>query len=240
MATLTGILRIIICWIITIFCGVAALVGTLLFMQKSAVAWIGRNIWGPWLLIVLGCKLERQENSDIDFSKPHVFFMNHQSTIDILVAYTVIPADISFVAKKELKWIPFLGWAMQVGGMIFVDRSSPKRAVKSMRHAAEEVRKGKNIILYPEGTRTQNGELRPFKKGAFVTAMQAGVDLIPIAIEGARDVYGAQGLGVIPGVVKVKYGNPIKTEGLNYKNNEDREMLTAKGESEIRKLLESL
>ena len=240
MTTLIGITRIIICWVITIFCGLAALMGTLVLMQKSSVAWIGRNIWGPWLLAVLGCKLELETNPDIDFEQPHVFFMNHQSTIDILVAFTVIPVDISFVAKKELKWIPFLGWAMQVGGMIFVDRSSPKRAVRSMRHAADQVSQGKNIIAYPEGTRTQTGELKPFKKGAFVTAMQAKVDLIPIAIDGARAVYGANGLGINPGTVKVKFGHPISTDSLNYKNNEHREQLTATGEATMRELLSSL
>ena len=188
----------------------------------------------------MGIKTEITGLENLEISKNYIFASNHASSLDIPLLLGFLPFWIVPISKIELKWIPFLGLAMQVGGMIFVDRSSPKRAVKSMRHAAEEVRKGKNIILYPEGTRTQNGELRPFKKGAFVTAMQAGVDLIPIAIDGARDVYGAQGLGVIPGVVKVKYGNPIKTEGLNYKNNEEREMLTAKGESEIRRLLESL
>jgi len=240
MHSIIGIVKITICWIITIFCGVGSLVGTLVFMQRSSVAWIGRNIWGPWLLAVLGCKLNVERNDAIDFSKPHVFFMNHQSAIDVLVAYTVIPADISFVAKKELKWIPFLGWAMQVGGMIFVDRSSPKRAVQGMRLAAEQVAAGTNIIAYPEGTRTQTGALSPFKKGTFVTAIQAGVDMVPIAIDGARDLYGAQGMRVVPGQVNVKFGVPLSTANLSYRNNEHREGLTSQGEKQMSELLEQM
>ena len=240
MHTIISIVKITICWIITIFCGLGSLVGTLVLMRKSSVAWIGRNIWGPWLLWVLGCKLSIERNDDIDFSKPHVFFMNHQSAIDVLVAYAVIPVDISFVAKKELKWIPFLGWAMQVGGMIFVDRSSPKRAVKGMRLAAEQVAAGTNIIAYPEGTRTQTGDLSPFKKGTFVTAMQAGVDMVPIAIHGARDLYGAQGMRVTPGPVKVKFGNPLSTANLSYRNNEHREGLTSQGEKQMGDLLQQM
>ena len=222
----------------TIFCGVLAVVGAGLFLRPRFVSWVGRRIWGPVLLRILGVQLTVNHNPQIDFNKPNVFFMNHQSTIDILVAFTVIPSDIYFVAKKELKWLPFVGWAMQVGGMIFVDRSSPTKAVESMSQAAEEVRSGKNIIVYPEGTRSRDGQLRAFKKGAFVTAMQAQVDCIPMAVQGAFDVMGPSVLNIVPGKVTLTFGDPISTTSTNYQDNKDRLSVAKQGEAAIRKLLQ--
>tara|TARA_B100000683_G_scaffold227334_2_gene226708 strand:- start:160 stop:831 length:672 start_codon:yes stop_codon:yes gene_type:complete len=222
----------------TIFCGVLSVAGAALLFRPRFVSWVGRHIWGPVLLRILGVRLTVKHNDKVNFDKPNVFFMNHQSTIDILVAFTVVPSDIYFVAKKELKWLPFVGWAMQVGGMIFVDRSSPTKAVESMSQAAEQVRNGKNIIVYPEGTRSKDGKLRPFKKGAFVTAMQAQVDCVPMAVQGAFDVMGPSVLNIVPGPVTLSFGEPISTAATNYQDNKDRLAVSQQGEAAIRNLLE--
>lgn len=224
---------------LTIFCGLLAVIGVGVSFKPRFVSWVGRRIWGPSLLWVLGVRLEVIHNENVDFSKPNVFFMNHQSTIDILVAFAAVPADIYFVAKKELKWLPFVGWAMQVGGMIFVDRSSPTRAIESMTQAAAEVRGGKNILVYPEGTRSRDGKLRPFKKGAFVTAMQAQVDCVPMAVHGAFDVMGPSVLNIVPGPVTLKFGQPLSTHALNYQDNQDRLTVAKQGEEAIKALLQA-
>ena len=109
MRTLTSLSRLIGCWMLTIFCGLLAVIGVGVSFKPRFVSWVGRRIWGPSLLWVLGVKLEVIHNENVDFSKPNVFFMNHQSTIDILVAFAAVPADIYFVAKKEFEMASFRG-----------------------------------------------------------------------------------------------------------------------------------
>jgi len=240
MRILSSSIRLLLCWLVTIGCAFIAIGGSLLLLRPSITSWTGRRIWGPVLLRILGVKLTVRVHPEINFDKPIVFFMNHQSTIDILVAFAAIPSDVYFVAKKELKWLPFVGWAMQAGGMIFVDRSSPKKAIESMRAAAEEVRNGKNIVAYPEGTRSRDGRPGSFKKGAFVTAMQAQVDCVPMAVHGAFEVMGPSVFNIKPGPVFLQFGAPISTEGLNHSSNQDRVGLTQQGEAAVMQMFQEL
>ncbi|HLL56185.1 MAG TPA: lysophospholipid acyltransferase family protein [Myxococcaceae bacterium] len=150
---------------------------------------------------------------DLDWSKPHIFVMNHQSMLDIPAAFAAIPANLRFVAKKVLQYVPVLGWYMMATGMIFVDRSNRAQAVGSLKRAAEKIRNGKSIIAYPEGTRSRDGRILPFKKGVFVLALEAGVPIVPVAIEGSGKVLPSDGFRLRPGDVRLKVGRPIPTAG---------------------------
>ena len=121
--------------------------------------------------------------------------MNHQSSLDIVVAFMVLPVNLRFVAKHVLKYVPFLGWYMWATGMIFVHRGRRGAAMGSLVEAAARVRDGASVLVFPEGTRSRDGNVQAFKKGAFVLASQAGVPIVPVAIEGSGRCFPPDGFG---------------------------------------------
>lgn len=199
-----------------------ALVALIVTLNPDVPLAMARRFWGPGLLWGSRARLQVEPLPDVDWSKPYIFVMNHQSMIDIVAAFVAIPVNIRFVAKHVLKYVPFLGWYMWATGMIFVDRSNRERAVRSLAAAGERIRGGANILAYPEGTRSRDGAILPFKKGPFVVALQAGVPIIPVALEGAARVLPADGFEVRPGIIRVKFGQPIATAGLG---DDDRDAL---------------
>ncbi|HLV61190.1 MAG TPA: lysophospholipid acyltransferase family protein [Fredinandcohnia sp.] len=188
------------------------------------------RLWS-WLLLRLGgIRLQVEREAEIDWSKAHVYVMNHQSMVDILAAFLAIPVPIRFIAKRVLAHVPFLGWYMRAMGMVFVDRSRTAQAVASMQQAEDLLRAGANIIAFPEGTRSIDGRIRPFKKGAFMVALHTGTPIVPMAIHGARDVLPPGTFRARPGVVRLRIGAPIPTEGLG---SEHRDALIARVRTEI-------
>jgi len=175
---------------------------------------MARRCWGPGLLWGARAKLQVEPLPNFDWTKPHIYVMNHQSMIDIAVGFVVIPANVRFVAKRVLLYVPFIGWYLWAMGMILVDRSNRERALKSLALAGERIRAGANIVAYPEGTRTRDGRILPFKKGPFMVALEAQVPIVPVAIEGAYRVLPRDGFSVRPGTIRVNFGAPIPTAGL--------------------------
>jgi 1-acyl-sn-glycerol-3-phosphate acyltransferase len=112
---------------------------------------------------------------------------NHQSGFDILVL-AALPIDFKWVAKEEVGRIPFVGWAVKSMGTFFVKRDKSGHDLNVMKEVEEGLKKGKNVIIFPEGTRTRTGELLPFKKGAFRTAQNTGIPLCPVAIQGTYEI----------------------------------------------------
>ena len=191
-----------------------ALMALIFTLNPDVPLAMARKFWGPGLLWGARAKLRVEPLPNVDWTRPHIFVMNHQSMIDIVCAFVAIPANIRFVAKQVLKYVPFLGWYMWATGMIFVDRRNRESAVRSLDLAGERIRAGANILAYPEGTRSRDGRILPFKKGPFVVAMKARVPIIPVAIEGAFRVLPADGFAVRPGVIRLKFGEPIETASL--------------------------
>jgi 1-acyl-sn-glycerol-3-phosphate acyltransferase len=172
------------------------------------------RLWS-WLLLRLGgVRLRVEYETEIDWKQAHVFVMNHQSMVDIPAAFLAIPVPLRFIAKRVLAFVPFLGWYMKAVGMVFVDRSKTAKAIASMQQASDLLRRGASIIAFPEGTRSLDGRIRAFKKGAFMVALETGTPIVPMAIHGARDVLPTKSFRVRPGTVRVKVGAPIPTRGL--------------------------
>jgi 1-acyl-sn-glycerol-3-phosphate acyltransferase len=209
----------------SVFWITAAIVGTLVTLDRNVALVMARRFWGPGLIWISGGRFELAPLPKVDWSRPHIFVMNHQSMIDIPLAFTAIPVNIRFVAKHVLKYVPFLGWYMWMTGMVFVNRSNRAQAVGSLRQAGERIRAGANILAYPEGTRTRDGRLLPFKKGVFVLAIEAKVPIVPIAVEGSYDVLPSDGFRVRPRTMRMKLGEPIETAHLT---EADRDALMAK------------
>ncbi len=174
---------------------------------------MARRFWAPMHWRITGSPLLVEPLPDVDWSKPHIFLMNHQSALDIPVAFAVIPVNIRFIAKHVLKWVPFLGWYMAGTGMIFLNRSNRREAMRSLKRAGERIRAGSNILIFPEGTRSKDGRILPFKKGSFVLAVEAGVPIIPMAIEGTRKVLPTGSVRLWRHPIRVKVGQPISTAG---------------------------
>lgn len=167
--------------------------------QFFAVCGIERRITG-WEALPEDIRSGRQ---------PAVFMSNHQSQLDPPYLLGAIPVHAVYIAKKELKWVPFIGWAAAAAGAIFIDRSNRERAVESLHQAALKVRGGRNVVIFVEGTRTRTGGLLPFKKGGFNLAMDAGVPIVPIAIQGGFRILPKGGRRVRPGLYEVRFGAPI-------------------------------
>ena len=179
-----------------------------------------RNIWGPSIFSVAGSTLEVSGGENVDFSKPHIYVMNHESYMDIPAAFMAVPSNIGFVAKQELEKIPLFGRTMRESGMIFVDRSNPQKAIASLKAGGALIRSGVNIFAFPEGTRTKTGFIRTFKKGIFMLGLEAGVPIVPMSITGARNVLPYGSFDPDPGVIKVRIGDPISLDGYT-KDNKD-------------------
>jgi 1-acyl-sn-glycerol-3-phosphate acyltransferase len=204
------------------FCITCAFVAGLLTFRRELPLAMARRMWAPPLIAATGSRLEVDPLPAVDWSRPHIFVMNHQSSMDIPCAFMGLPANLRFVAKHSLKQVPFIGWYMWFTGMIFVNRKNRTEAVRSLQLAGERIRAGANILAYPEGTRSPDGSILPFKKGPFVLALEARVPIIPVAIHGSGAVLPRGGFRIRPGVIRMKVGEPIETAGLA---SEDRDQL---------------
>ncbi|MEO1339183.1 MAG: lysophospholipid acyltransferase family protein, partial [Myxococcota bacterium] len=171
---------------------------------------MARNVWAPPLLWASGARVQMMPGYRIDPAKTYIFVMNHQSMLDIAVAVRYVPVNMRFVLKKALLYVPFLNLYVWRTKMIWVDRSNPKQAYKSLHKAAARIRDGISVIAYPEGTR-ENGPVRPFKRGVFVLAQAAGVPIVPMAVQGAGNVLPKGGFRLRPAEVRFVIGEPINT-----------------------------
>ena len=175
----------------------------------------GRTRWSTGLFWACGVRTQVDGLENVDFTKPHVFVVNHQSMIDVPAMQHVMPVNMHFIAKKELLNVPFLGWYMRAAAMIPVDRKNGPEAVETLRKSALRVAGGESVIAFAEGTRSRTGVIVPFKKGAFMLAIQAGVPVVPCAIEGARHALPPDGFAVRPELIRVRVGKPIATVDAN-------------------------
>lgn len=183
--------------------------------------YVMRYFWAPFSLFFLQIKIRLNRKAELPKDEVFIFFANHTSWIDIAVVNLVVKRDLHFIAKSELKKKPFVGGAIAGMDMIFVDRGNRADAIKSLSEAVKKIQGGKNIIAFPEGTRSRNGEMqKPFKKGIFHMAIQAQVSLVPIAISGAYELV-PTGFKMRPGTVDVAIGDPIPTQNLNAKDLKD-------------------
>lgn len=168
--------------------------------------------WAPGLLRGSGATLVVRGVERVDWSRPHVIVANHQSMIDICALFRAVPVPLQFLLKQELSKVPFVGAYAKAMGMIFIERTSAREATKRMREAAQLVKSGATLCVFPEGTRSRDGDVLPFKSGAFQVALDSGADVVPVAIEGSGQVLQLQGLFTVrPGTITVTIGEPLRT-----------------------------
>lgn len=167
--------------------------------------------WGRSILVVSRIKVTVEGLSGIDPQRPYIFMSNHQSNFDIPVLLGHLAVQFRWLAKVELFKIPIFGHAMRKAGYINIDRNNRKSAIKSLQVAAEKIKNGVSVLIFPEGTRTQDGKIRRFKKGGFVMAIDSGVPIVPVVISGAHAIMRKGKFRVNPGQIRMLIHEPIDT-----------------------------
>ena len=178
---------------------------------------MARTIWSPGMFFITGSKLKvfGKEHIEVKNPNPIIVVANHTSYLDIPIICNSIPVDLHFTAKSQVKNMPIFGIYMRSTGMIFIDRSNRQMAVQSINEAAILIREGKNVLMYPEGRRSPDGKIKPFKKGAFHMAIKSGADIVPVAIEGAAGVWPKMNNKITPGKLKATIGPRISSTKFN-------------------------
>ncbi|MCG8461616.1 MAG: 1-acyl-sn-glycerol-3-phosphate acyltransferase [Holophagales bacterium] len=172
---------------------------------------MARWLWSPVMIAICFARVEVEGMEELDWSRPYFIAANHQSYLDIAVLFRHLPANLHFVVKSELSHVPFLAWYIRGMGMIFVDRSNPDAARRSVQRVATAAENGKTILLFPEGTRSRDGSIGQLKSGMLAAAAGGPVPLLPVALEGPGRIL-PPGFGIRPGKVRMRVGSPISTE----------------------------
>jgi len=237
MKYIIGILRLIAVVIIAAY---STIIGFLIliftFSTDKCVNW-AVGLFSGSIFFISRVKFTYYGGESISKSPAKIYVANHSSHFDPPAMALSSPAPLYFLAKKELKYVPFIGWYIWMSGMIFIDRKNKKRSKESLRIAGEKVKSGKNLISFAEGTRSKTGELMVFRRGAFKMSLEHGIDIVPVGIHGARDVLASGEWLIKPGPISVKYG-----EVMNYKDykNHSIEEYAAACREKVAELIEEL
>ncbi|MBA4418232.1 MAG: 1-acyl-sn-glycerol-3-phosphate acyltransferase [Syntrophus sp. (in: bacteria)] len=195
----------------TIFFSCAAIVVSLFGSQDRFIHKLAR-LWGGVQLKASGITVSLHGAEHIPESSC-IFMSNHQSALDIYALLVALPVSFKWVAKRELFSLPFVGWTMKRARYISLDRENPREAIKAIDNAARQIRAGANIVIFPEGTRSADGQLLPFKKGVFTLALRAGVPIVPVGIQGSSALQPkACFIPQKKGVIYINIGEPIIPE----------------------------
>jgi len=187
-----------------------------LFDRYGKSAYGITRLWTWIILIIAGVRLKVAGLSHIDPKRQYIFMANHQSHIDIPILIQSLPAfQLRWIAKRELLWVPFFGWAMWAAKHITVDRSDRMDALDSLKKAKERMKSGISLVIFPEGTRSSDGHLLPFKRGALLLAVRTQTPMVPVTISGSRAILPKGDWRIRRGQIEVTVGPPVSVK--NYR-----------------------
>lgn len=190
--------------------------------------------WADSLLRAAGVSVEVEGLENLPPGQPAILVANHESWFDVFAMVAHLPINYRFVGKIELTRIPFFGPAWLACGHIAIDRSDRGKAIESLRRAGEALRRDAAVVvMFPEGTRSTDGTLLPFKKGAFVLALQTGVPVVPVGVRGSRDIMPKGSWRIRPGTIHISIGPPIAVQG---RGEEYRDVLMTESRREVERL----
>ena len=182
----------------------------------------GKHVYGisrlwTWMILAIGgVGLKVTGLSHIDPKRQYIFMVNHQSHIDIPVLIQSLPSfQLRWIAKRELLWVPFFGWAMWAAKHITVDRSDRMDALGSLKKAKERMKGGISLVIFPEGTRGSDGNLLPFKRGGLLLAVRTKTPIVPVTISGSWAILPKGDWRIRGGQIEVTVGAPVSVE--NYR-----------------------
>jgi 1-acyl-sn-glycerol-3-phosphate acyltransferase len=195
----------------TFLCGTLAFLGAALTGPRFGS--IFGVIWARVNSLVTPMVVETRGKSNIDKTQSYVIVSNHQSQYDIFVLYGWLGIDFKWVMKQELRKVPALGIACEKIGHIFIDRSNTEAALRSLDEAKNRIVNGTSVIFFPEGTRSRDGNLGTFKKGAFKMALDLGIPILPVTISGTRDILPTKSFDLFPGRACMTIHPPVDISG---------------------------
>jgi 1-acyl-sn-glycerol-3-phosphate acyltransferase len=205
--------------VVTAFFGISAIIASLIDKTGNTGHKVAR-VWAESILAASRIRVKVSGLSRLDLKRSCIYMANHQSNFDIPVLLSKLPVQFRWIAKAELFKIPLFGTAMHRSGYISIDRSNFRSAVASLKRAAKTIRNGVSVVIFPEGTRSLDGRLHAFKKGGFVLAVDAQVNVVPIIIRGTYAIMPKDKLHITPQNVSLEIRPPISTVGLSRKNKE--------------------
>jgi len=198
----------------TIFWGTLSLFVSFFDKTGHAQHWCARW-WARTLLAVSRIRVTVRGMENVPADQTCVFAANHQSYMDIPVLFGYLPGQFRIMAKSTLFYLPFLGWHLKRSGHMPIERANPRRAARSLLEAATHVKNGTRVFVFPEGGRSLDGHLAEFKAGTFLLAIKAGVPVVPVTVNGSRNVLLMNSWHIRPGRVEVIFHAPISTTGMH-------------------------
>jgi 1-acyl-sn-glycerol-3-phosphate acyltransferase len=189
--------------------------------------------WARTILAVAGIRVRVLHPERLEPGRSFVIVANHESFCDILVLLAHLPMQVRFLAKRSVFRVPVLGWSIAAAGFVPVDREDRSRGTETVDAALQRLSGGRSVVIFPEETRTRNGALLPFKRGAAHLALRSGLPILPVALAGTFRVLKRGSLLITPGPVVMSVGNPIEVSGRTVR---DREAVTRAAREEVQAL----
>jgi len=204
-------------WLYTLVLGIVAVPAGLFDRGGRLLHWFS-CVWS-WLIMKTILSPVKVTGLDkIDTSKPHVYAVNHASALDIPVVYVYLPFQFRIAFKKELLAYPVVGWHLKRSGQVCIDQQNPAHSISSIRAALKGLKAGLPLVIYPEGGRTPDGEIKPFLPGAFFLAIKAQVDIVPVALVGTYELLPMDTYHIKSRPLEMRVGQPISTAGLTIRD----------------------
>jgi 1-acyl-sn-glycerol-3-phosphate acyltransferase len=219
-------------WLYTVILGIIS-IPVSLFGEKERILHNFARFWSRLIMRTILSPVKVTGLDQIDTSKPHVYAVTHASALDIPVLYVYLPFQFRILFKKELLTYPIIGWHLKRSGQVCIDQQKSTRSVAAIRSAVKSLQRGLPLVIFPEGGRTPDGEIKPFMPGAFYLAIKAGVDVVPVALVGTFDLLPMNTYHIKPRRLEMRVGQPISTAGCELRHMED---LSAKVHKAIEEL----
>lgn len=202
---------VVVIW--TAVCASVAIFSSLVTTSRNASRFAAVP-WAKGLAWITPMRVGVEGREHIDPAQSYVLVSNHQSQYDIFLLYGWLGVDFKWVMKQELRKVPGVGVACERLGHIFIDRSNHAAALATLEAAKTKIVDGTSVIFFPEGTRSRDGKLKPFKKGAFRMAIDLGLPILPLTVTGTRDVLPAGTSDLLPGTATLIIHEPVSVAGL--------------------------
>jgi 1-acyl-sn-glycerol-3-phosphate acyltransferase len=204
-------------WLYTVVMGAGSLIAG--FFDRSGRVMHGFARAWSWLIMKTILSPVTVTGLDkIDTTKPHVYASNHASALDIPVLYVNLPFQFRIAFKKELLSYPVIGWQLKRSGQVCIDQQNPSHSISSIRAALKGLKTGLPLVIFPEGGRTPDGEIKPFLQGAFFLAIKAQVDIVPVALIGTYELLPMDTYHIKSRPLEMRVGEPIPTVGLTMRD----------------------
>ena len=193
---------------VTLFFSTGALVVIPFDRRGNVFRWFPRT-WCRIILRLFGLRVMTRGTEHLQAGQSYIYVSNHASAMDIPAVLVGIPDEVNIVFKSGLSWVPVWGWALRWGPFIRIDRANARDAMKSLDRVAETIHDGSSVLLFAEGTRTRDGRLQPFKRGAFAIAVRAGRQIVPVTINHTFRILPKGSLRIRPTVIELVISRPI-------------------------------